>query len=74
MLGWDINRAGIEFYMSLEGKAALIVEEFIMNAQVTSNVTEMWNALDRAFLPMDKTLLVVQDKQSRGDTQDTYES
>ncbi len=26
MLGWDSNRAGIELYMSLEGKAALKVE------------------------------------------------
>ncbi len=53
MLGWDTNRAGIELYMSLEGKAALKVEEIIMNAQGTSNVAEMWNALDRAFLPID---------------------
>ncbi len=32
MLGWDTDRAGIELYMSLEGKAALKVEETIMNA------------------------------------------
>ncbi len=53
MLGWDPNRARIELYMSLEGKAALKVEEVVMNANGMSNVTEMWNALDRAFLPID---------------------
>ncbi len=39
--------------MSLEGKAALKVEEVGMNAQATSNVTEMWNTLDHAFMPID---------------------
>ncbi len=32
MLGWDTNRACIDLYMSLEGKAALKVEEVIMSA------------------------------------------
>ncbi len=53
MLGWDTDRAGIELYMSLEGKAALKVEEVVINTSGMSNVTEMWNALDRAFLPID---------------------
>ncbi len=53
MLGWDSNRAGMEIYMSLEGKAALKVEEVIMNAKGMSSVAEMWNALDHAFLPID---------------------
>ncbi len=53
MLGCDTNRAGIELYMSLEGKAALKVEEVIINASSKSNVTEMWEALDHAFLPID---------------------
>ncbi len=53
MLGWDTNRAGIELYMSLEGKAALKVEEIIMNANGTSNVAKMFNSLNRAFLPID---------------------
>ncbi len=53
MLGWDTYRAGIELYMSLEGKAALKVEEVIMNASGMSNVAKMWNALDSAFLPID---------------------
>ncbi len=44
MLGWNTNRAGIELYMSLEGKAALKVEE---------EVTEMWDALDSDFLSID---------------------
>ncbi len=39
--------------MSLEGKAALQVDEVIMNANGTSNLTEMWNALNHAFLPID---------------------
>ncbi len=43
MLGWDTNRAAIELYMSLEGKAALKVEEVIMNANGTSNIIEMWD-------------------------------
>ncbi len=41
MLGSDSNRAGIELYLSLEGKAALKGEEVIMNASGTSNVGEM---------------------------------
>ncbi len=52
MLGWDTNRPGIELYMSLEGKAALKVEEVVMNANGTSDIAEMWNALDHAFLPI----------------------
>ncbi len=32
MLGWDTRRAGVELCMSFEGKAALNVEEGIMNA------------------------------------------
>ncbi len=52
MLDWDTKKAGIELYMSLEGKAALKVEQVIMNANGTSNLTEMWNALSRAFLPV----------------------
>ncbi len=53
MLSWDTNRAGIELYMSLEGIVALKVEEVIMNANGTSDVTEMWNALYHAFLLID---------------------
>ncbi len=52
MLGWDTYRAGVEFCMSLEGKAALKVEEVVMNANDMSKVTEMWKALDHAFLPI----------------------
>ncbi len=53
MVGWDTNRAEIELYMSLEGKAALKVEEVVMNAYGMTNIAEMWNALDHAFLPID---------------------
>ncbi len=53
MLGWDNRRAGVELYMNLEGKAALKVEEVIMNANGISNVTEMWVTLDPAFLSID---------------------
>ncbi len=53
MLGWDTPRAGVELYMSLEGKAALKVEEVVMSANGISNVTKMWDALDRAILPID---------------------
>ncbi len=53
MLDWDTKRAGIELYMNLEGKATLKVEEVVMNANGISNLTEMWNALDHAFLPID---------------------
>ncbi len=54
MLGWDTHRAGIELYMSLEGKAALKVEEVVMNAEDMSNITKMWDALSHAFLPIDQ--------------------
>ncbi len=50
---WDNKTAGIELCMNLEGKAALEVEEVVMNANRTSNLIEMWNALDSAFLPID---------------------
>ncbi len=53
MLDWHNKIAGIELYMSLEGKAALKVEEVVMNANGTSNLTEMWNALDHSFLSID---------------------
>ncbi len=53
MLGWSNDRAGIELYMSLEGKAALKVEEVVMNAKGTSNLAGMWDTLNRAFLPID---------------------
>ncbi len=53
MLGWDTHRAGVELYMSLEGKASLKVEEVFMNANDMSNITEMWEALHHAFLPID---------------------
>ncbi len=39
--------------MIFEGKAALKVEEVVMNANSTSNIAEMWNALECAFLPID---------------------
>ncbi len=57
MLAWDTHRAGIELYMSLEEKAALNVEEIVMNANGTSNVTEMLDTLDNAFLPIDQSEL-----------------
>ncbi len=53
MLGWDTNRAGIELYKSLKGKDVLKVEEVVINANGTSDLAEMWNALDHAFLPID---------------------
>ncbi len=53
MLGWDTNRARNELFMNLEGKAALKVEEVVMNANDISKVAEMWDALDCAFLPID---------------------
>ncbi len=37
--------------MSLECKAALKVEEVVENAKGRSNITEMWDTLDQAFLP-----------------------
>ncbi len=52
MLDCD-NRAGIELYMSLQGKADLKVEEVVMNAKGTSDLSGMWNALDCAFLFID---------------------
>ncbi len=39
--------------MSLEGKAALKIEEVIENANSTWNITNIWEALDHAFLPID---------------------
>ncbi len=57
MLDWDTKRAGIELYLSLEGKHALKVDEVIMNSNGTSHITEMWNALDHAFLSIDHTEL-----------------
>ncbi len=42
MLGWDTHRAGVELCMSLEGKAALKVEDVIMNVNGMSKVIEMW--------------------------------
>ena len=53
MLGWDNNKAGIELYMSLGGKAALKVEEVVMNANGNIVVDDLWTSLDRAFLPID---------------------
>ncbi len=53
MLGWDTHNIGVELYMSLEDKAALKVKEVIMNANGMSNVTKMWDTVDRAFLPID---------------------
>ncbi len=41
MLDWDTNRAGIELYVSLQGKAALNVEEVAMNAKSTSDLSGM---------------------------------
>ncbi len=46
MLCWNNDRAGIELYMSLEGKAALKVEEVITNAKATSNLTKMCDVQD----------------------------
>ncbi len=51
MLSDDI--AGIELYMSLEDKSAMKVEEVTMNAKGMSDLTGMWDALNRAFLPID---------------------
>ncbi len=48
-----INKAGIELYMSFGGKAALKVEEVVINANSMSDISKMWNALDRAFLYID---------------------
>ncbi len=53
MLGWSNDTAGIELYMSLEGKAALKVEEVVMNAKGMSNLAGLWDALDHALLAID---------------------
>ncbi len=53
MLGWDDYRTAVELYMILEGEAALKVEEVVVNADSTGNVSDMWEALDHAFLPID---------------------
>ncbi len=53
MLRWSNDRAGIELYMSSEGKAVLKVEEIVMNVKGMSDLTGMWDALDRVFLPID---------------------
>ncbi len=53
MLGWDDHKTGIELYISIEGKSAMKVEEVVANADSTWNVTDMWTALDHAFLPID---------------------
>ncbi len=50
VLGWNDYRTAVELYMSLEGKAALKVEEVIENAVSTGNISDIWEALDRAFL------------------------
>ncbi len=39
--------------MNLDGKAALKVEEVIMNAKGMSNFAGMWDVLDCTFLPID---------------------
>ncbi len=53
ILGWNDYRTAVELYMSLEGKAALKIEEVVLNDSSTGNVFHMWKALDRAFLPID---------------------
>ncbi len=53
MLRLSDDRAGIELDMSLEGKAALKVEEVVMNAKGMSDLVRMWDTLDHAFLPID---------------------
>ncbi len=53
MLGWDDCRTAVELCMSLEGKAALKVEEVVVNADSTGNVSDIWEALDCTFLPID---------------------
>ncbi len=53
MLGWDTHKDEIELYISLKGKAALKVEAVVMNAEGTSNITKMWDAIERAFMPID---------------------
>ncbi len=56
MLGWDDYRTAVELYMSQEGKAAFKVEEVIENDNSTGNVSDMWEALDRAFLTIDHSV------------------
>ncbi len=41
MLGWDDYRTTVELYMRLDGKAALKVEEVVVNANSTGNVSDM---------------------------------
>ncbi len=53
MLGWDDHSTEVELFMSLEGKAALKVEEVVENADSTRNVSDMCEALDHASLPID---------------------
>ncbi len=55
MLGWDNHRTAVELYMSLEGKASLKVEEVVENADSTGNVSDMWEAPDHAFMPIDNS-------------------
>ncbi len=43
----------IELYMSLEGQAALKVEEVVESSDGMMDVTKMWEALDRALLLID---------------------
>ncbi len=50
--------------MSLKGKAALKVEEIIESADVTWDVTKMWDALDDAFLPINHQNLMAICNQS----------
>ncbi len=57
MLGWDDYRTAVELYMSLEGKAALKVEQVVENANSTGYVSDMWESLDHAFLPIDHSEL-----------------
>ncbi len=56
MLEWDDHRTAVELYMSLKGKAALKVE-VLENADSTGNVSDMREALDHAFLPIDHSEL-----------------
>ncbi len=53
MLNWNLQKAGVELYMSLEGKAAIKVESVVRNAKGKPNIAEMWKALNLAFLPID---------------------
>ncbi len=53
MLRCDDYRTAVKSYMSLEGKAALKVKEVVVNADSTGNVSDLWEALYHAFLPID---------------------